>query len=171
MGPEQKVTISEKLFFSPQLTEAEVELRQWFVREYLYDYNPVAAAMRVGFAQPFATEYAKKFMNESYVQRLIRELTLEDNDDDEAVQKGKVRKIESMLLREANYHGEDSSHGARVQALGRLVNVLGMEAPTKGEMNVTHRGAIFLIPTISNIEDWEATVVSEQEKLIDASRL
>jgi hypothetical protein len=161
-----EVKFSPRLFFEKPLDDDDKEIRASFVREYVYDYNAVAACLRIGFMQPFASQYAKTFMNESYVQKLIREVVSGDNGEND---ESDIKQIKASLKREANYHGMDSSHGARVQALGKLVSIHGMEKKTESTVNHVHRGGVLLIPAVAtNRAQWELEVMSEQEVLLDA---
>lgn len=99
----------------PELTPQEKALRDAFVAQYLLDYNPVKAAIRIGYKASIAGTYAARFMDESYVLRKIAEL--ERGDEDIA------RVIKSGLVREANYNGPGASHGARVAAITQLSKI------------------------------------------------
>lgn len=121
----------------PELTESEKQIRNAFVREYLEDYDHIAAAIRIGFMKSFAEDYAHKFMAEPYVQNRIKELELDAGIETDADRT--KRQILAGLKREANYRGEGSSHGARVTALTNLAKLYGMEPATKTqtELKVT----------------------------------
>jgi hypothetical protein len=116
-------------------TDAEKELRVRFVTEYLFDYNSYLACLRLGFNAGFATDYAKKFMEESFVRQLIKQAEI-DAENDNAGESNK-RRIMAALFKEANYHGVGSSHAARVSALAKLTALYGMDAATKIESKVT----------------------------------
>ena len=79
------------LYLDPRLMEPEPSgqekaLRDLFVQEYIKDFDPFQACLRVGFQAAFAVEYAKKFMGEAYVQRRITELqrATPENEDAQA---------------------------------------------------------------------------------------
>lgn len=158
-------------YLQPEIGEDEKRVKDAFCKEYLYDNNAIAACMRIGFMQPFASQFAKQFMNEAYVWWKLRQLTSDKDADDEQAQNEEVNFIKQSLIRESNYHGADSSHGARVQALGKLVAIRGMEQPKKTEVEVTHKGGVMLIPPMANIEQWEDDATASQEKLINASAI
>lgn len=114
------------------LTKQERTLRQRFVEEYLADYDPVAAAIRLGYQEAFAQQYAKQFLAEPYTLKLIKEkeaqfgiLTEEDQHR---------KKIVAGLYREA--HNRFNSGSARVAALTQLAKIIGIEAPVKTELKV-----------------------------------
>jgi len=151
-------------------SENEKKLREWFVSEYLFDYRPYDACLRMGFEEPHATEYARKFMKDSYVQRTIRRYIEEQEDNSEFESEVQKRQVKAALIREANYHGGDSSHGARVQALGKLVSIFGMDAPKKVESNVNVQGGIMVVPAIASVDNWQQSAVTAQQNLIDDSR-
>lgn len=107
-----------------ELSVREKALRDLFVNEYLKDYNPLAAAQRSGFNYSFAQDYAVKFMQESYVQMRIKECEHTPDQDSEELDKRRIRKA---LFEQAFYRGADSSHSARVSALGKLAAIYGMD--------------------------------------------
>jgi len=107
-----------------ELTVREKALRDLFVTEYLTDYNPLAAAQRCGFNYAFAQDYAIKFMEESYVRQRIKDREVAADQDSEEVDKRRIRKA---LFEQAFYRGADSSHSARVSALGKLDAIYGMD--------------------------------------------
>ena len=114
------------------LTKQEKALRQRFVAEYLADYDAFAAAIRLGYQEAFAQQYAKQFLTEPYTLKLIKEkeakfgiLTEEDQHR---------KKIVSGLYREA--HSRFNSGSARVAALTQLAKIIGIEAPVKTELKV-----------------------------------
>lgn len=57
--------------FEKPLNEKEQALRDVFVNEYLKDFNPIRACIRMGFLTSFATDQAKVFMEDGYVLRKI----------------------------------------------------------------------------------------------------
>jgi len=130
---------------APGLSEPERQFRDAFVREYLKDYNAVAAALRMGFSGTYAHDYAKKLMFEPYVQQQITAAEeAEDYTKDPETQR---RQIFKLLKREATFSGAGSTHSARVAALSKLSSFLGMDAPTKTQAEVTLSGGVqFYIP-------------------------
>lgn len=130
---------------APELSDAEREFRDRFVTEYFKDYDFFAATIRMGFSQQYAGDYAKKMMFDPYVRKKIAdaENALDHNADPEAQKK----EVFKLLKREAVFNGHGSSHAARVSALGKLADFLGMEAPKKTQSEVTVNGGIqFYIP-------------------------
>ena len=109
------------------LTKQEKALRQRFVAEYLADYDSVGAAIRLGYQEAFAQQYAKQFLTEPYTLKLIREKEAEFGILTEEDQHRK--KIVSGLYREA--HSRFNSGSARVAALTQLAKIIGIEAPVK----------------------------------------
>ena len=153
------------------LGEQEKALRDTFVAEYLVDYDPLAAAMRCGFAASFAGDYAKKFLNESYVQQRLKQEQLtepgskQDVEDEEKLNK---RKILMGLLREA--HNPMISGSARVAALSRLAVIYGMDQPLKADAAGMHRGGVMMVPAIANLDAWENAAVASQTQLVLEAR-
>lgn len=147
----------------------EKALRDFFVNEYLVDYDPVAAAVRVGYGKSFAKEYAARFMNEPYVLREIqrREGVADNSADDEESEK---KRIIAGLKREANYRGPGSSQSARVAALSRLATLHGMDPQNKPkEPDVLPGEGTFVVPGIMTPEQWEAEAAKQQEALVNGT--
>lgn len=147
------------------LTDREKALRDLFVEHYLVDFNATLAAQRCGFEREFAIEYARKFLEEPYVQQRILQLKFASVDPAKLEAYNKTR-ITNALLAEAHYRGPGSSHAARVSALAKLAAIHGMETPKKIEATIKHRGGVMAIPAIANIDDWEAAAAASQEQLV-----
>jgi hypothetical protein len=114
------------------LTKQEKALRQRFVAEYLADYDSVGAAIRLGYQEAFAQQYAKQFLTEPYTLKLIKEKEAEFGiltEDDQH-----RKKIVAGLYREA--HSRFNSGSARVAALTQLAKIIGIEAPVKTQQEV-----------------------------------
>ena len=114
------------------LTKQEKALRQRFVAEYLADYDAFAAAIRLGYQEAFAQQYAKQFLTEPYTLKLIKEREAEFGILTEEDQHRK--KIVAGLYREA--HSRFNSGSARVAALTQLAKIIGIEAPVKTQQEV-----------------------------------
>lgn len=134
------------------LTERERELRSRFVDEYLVDYIPIAAAIRIGYQESFAEQYARQFLREPYTLQLIaereQELGVEEEEDRHR------KKVIAGLYREA--HAMRNTGSARVAALTAIARIVGLEAPvkTKNEHNVRHSTGDELLDKLS-VEDLE----------------
>ena len=150
---------------SADLTKQEQELRDLFVTEYLLDYDAYAAALRVGFQEQYAHQYASQFMGESYVRKRIAEITHGAPENEKEWKEATQRKIVASMFREANYNGPGSSHGARVAALSKLASLFDMDKPSKVEQTITHKGGVMAVPGIASIDEWEKQALASQEKL------
>lgn len=120
---------------SETLSKTERALRARFVEQYLIDYDPLSAAIRIGYTNSFAEQYAKKFLSETYTLKLIADREVEMGLDTE--ESKHRRKIVTGLYREA--HSRFNSGSARVAALTQLAKITGIEAPVKTvqEVHVT----------------------------------
>lgn len=114
------------------LSKAERKLRDRFVEEYLVDYDAFGAAIRIGYSEAFAQQYAKQFLTEPYTLNRIKEregaLGLNKEEDKHRL------KIVAGLYREAN--NRFNSGAARVAAYSQLAKIVGIEAPVKTEQEV-----------------------------------
>jgi hypothetical protein len=155
----------------PDLSDAERALRDLFVAEYLVDYDHIAAAQRCGFTGQFAKDFANKFMDETYVRRALRaaeEKIPTSKEEIELETAADKQRIVKWLKQEAR--SRTNSGSARVAALARLVSIYGMDAPTKLEQDVTHRGGVMMVPAIADINAWENSAVASQTKLVEEAR-
>lgn len=112
------------------LTDDERNLRDRFVKEYLEDYDQVQAAIRIGYSDQFAKDWASRFMREPYTLNRIKEIQAGEEEGLTPEQLARKRRI-AQLERQANYYGPGSSHGARVSALTQICKLEGIEAPVK----------------------------------------
>lgn len=149
------------------LSDEDRELRDLFVKEFLKDHDYKNAAIRVGFLPAFADQYAAQFASDPYVKKQIDfEMTRELSDEEKAeYDRMMKRRIDAQLMRQAMYKGPGASHGARVSALSKLASIYGMDAPTKVEQTVQHKGGVMVIPTAASLTDWEAEATVSQQKL------
>lgn len=149
----------------PELTERERALRDYFVSQYLLDYDPVAAAQRCGFMKSFAVEYAKRFMAEAYVQTRIKDVELDSTDSKAEARSDKLRVMAS--LRRVAY-SDATPPAARVAALAKLGEYVGIERVGKGKE--AHRGGVMEVPAIADMEAWEEAASASQDKLVADAR-
>ena len=61
--------------YEPALSEREQAVRDYFVNEYLKDFDPFRACVRMGFLAAFAIDQSKIFMQDGYVLRKIAHMT------------------------------------------------------------------------------------------------
>lgn len=163
MGEDNKFWVEGAM--AQELSSSEKELRNKFVDEYMFDFDRVSAAIRVGFTMSFALDWSKRLMEEPYVRQRIAEKLKAGAEDETLENEETKRRIRASLLREANYRGAGSSHAARVGALGKLSSLYGMDAPIKTLQEHLHRGGVMMVPAIASIEDWENEALKSQEKL------
>lgn len=151
------------------LSVDEMSIREQVVREYLYDYSWTKACLRCGYRPEFAADNAERFSKDPYclwrVKELAREKGLNPNPESKAVQveQDKVDII-NALKKEAHYYGPGSSQAARVSALGKLAQLMGMEPPKAVKAEVTATG-VMVVPGIAKINEWEAVAQQAQQKL------
>lgn len=111
--------------FAPQPSAQQKALWDSFVEEYIKDYSPVRAAMRVGFNETFAQEYSKLFMAEPYVQRLITEHELKPAPTEEELNDRYRQQIEQTYLKVMGC-GDPK---AMVAAAAGLAKIRGYDQP------------------------------------------
>lgn len=148
------------------LSPREKALCDFFVEEYLKDYDPVCAAMRCGFMKEFAKTYGPELLSKSYVQQRLqaREEELASSKKDTAKIKAQ---IVAGLLREAHGASISSSASSRVAALSRLATIYELD---KGaEEQKANRSGVMVVPDFATLEEWEAAAKQSQEKLVNDS--
>jgi hypothetical protein len=108
----------------PALTEQEKLLRDYFVDEYLKDFDRYKACLRIGFQPSFADAWADKLFKDGYVQRKITFLTSRPLSGPE--QDAQDRALVETTLRTVMLRGSDS---ARVAAARELNAMKGWSKP------------------------------------------
>lgn len=122
---------------SPILTANEQELRRRFVHEYMKDFSPYDAAVRLGYAGSFAEQYARQFLSETFTLQLIDEQKQRLGLCDEQAEH--KRRIVAGLYKEASC--PFNSGAARVGAYSQLSRIFGIEAPAKTQEVLPSLGA------------------------------
>jgi len=112
-----------------ELSEQEKALRDLFVQEYIKDFDPFQACLRVGFQAAFAVEYAKRFMSEAYVQRKIADLQRATPENEDA----QARQDKALVLSVLRQAAQNGPYASRVQAAAKLATILGLDRPEGGE--------------------------------------
>ena len=143
-----------------RMSPAERLVRERFVHEYLFDFDPSAAARRVGFHGPEAVEAGRKLMDETGVQRMISE-RMRQYDPAKEVTMGRVL---AGLMKEANDRGIGSSHSARVASYMGMAKIMALGETNKTETNV-NLGGVMVVPAPVSIEQWEAQATTSQAQL------
>jgi hypothetical protein len=147
-----------------QLSHYEVELREKFVKEYMFDKNPTKAAIRAGINATYADNYAKEFLSESKVQIMIKRKEIEASvaaADPERMRQDMIISLRQIMI----YDGEGSNASARVAAAKQLAAMLGLEAPSKSETKVEFMGGVMITPATMTVDDWSAHAIDSQSKL------
>jgi transposase len=103
------------------LTEQEKLLRDYFVAEYLKDFNAFQATIRIGFQASFALDWSRRLYECGYVQRKIQHMTRTQKIADEEAK----TLLENELLRIAQC-GSDT---ARVSAIREYNAMKGWSKP------------------------------------------
>jgi len=150
------------------LSVTEKKLREKFVKEYMHDREPYAAALRCGFMSAFALEYSKRFMTEPYVRQLIKKYEESDGVDPRIERARNEKLVESILLKVAQ--DPQSPQSAKVTACTRLSSIYGMDAAQKVKHDINHRGGVMMIPAIADMDDWEKTARESQDNLMRHAR-
>jgi hypothetical protein len=142
-----------------------IATRRLFVAEFVKDFQPTAALLRLGLHFEAPAVVANRWLKEPYTQWLL------DQYIDGATEGALItrNKVISALNREANNYSLDSSGASRVSALGKLAKILGMEID-RTEVNVAVAGGVMLIPVSNSAEDWEKSASKAQLTLKEEAR-
>lgn len=145
------------------LSEDEQMLRKAFVDAYIISRNPIEACVSIGFMSAYAASWAESFMKEGYVLRLIKQMDeIADSKETTLARRNKYR---AWMEKQANYYGEDASHGARVSAIKALMQIEGMDEPTPDEGQVGFKGGVMMVPSLTNPDNWGELAALSQGKL------
>ena len=101
------------------LTPDERLLRDEFVKEYLKDFDPYKAALRMGFQRVFAEDQGQELINDPYVQAQLPKIRPEPKDQFES-----DRQLVMDTLRRAAQNGPFNT---QVQAATMLSRILGID--------------------------------------------
>ncbi len=143
------------------------ELRDAFIKEYMRDFSAINAAIRCGHLKPVAEQIAERYMGEPYVAREIQDrIDALDLDPDGIGHATMKRQVIVGLKTQANYHGQDSSHAARINALNTTAKLLGMEPEKKTSIKVNTSG-VMTVPGIASISEWEQEATASQNELLN----
>lgn len=103
------------------LSQEERALRDMFVVEYLRDYDPYQACLRLGFKQPFAAEWCKKLMAEPYVHRGIangiRALKVDSEEE--------IENDRALIVNGLRQAAQNGPYASRVAAMRELSEMRG----------------------------------------------
>lgn len=174
---------------SPSYDPGMVHTWNQFVEQYLKDYDPFAACLRIDYSMETALEAAKEFMNEPYVRRritMLEEMRLKHIPKTEPLDKEEreakeaefesidftphtpeldQQRIISALMREAHNTGPGSSHAARVTALGQLMKIYNMDKSDDKDTTINNNGGVMIVPAVGSVDDWEAQASGQQAEL------
>lgn len=138
--------------------------RELFVREYMKDFNAVAACQRLGWTYAFPSVVANSFLREDYTQWFLQKC-IDEIDEDSIVTRNR---IQAGLLKETE--GEDrEGRTARITAWRVLAKIKGMEK-TVVEGNLTTDGGVMELPFYPNEEEYKKKTREDQAALKRAVR-
>lgn len=112
------VNFLDRIFYEPAPTEQEKALWDKFVEEYVKDFSPYLACLRVGFADAFALQYGKIFLLKPYVQQKIAEYKNTPNANPN--QRAADEALIAATYREMAQNGNGQTRVAAATGLARL---------------------------------------------------
>lgn len=134
-----------------------------FVDAYIQCHDAPRAAIMAGVSPSTAVQVGYEMLRwPAVIERMDR--IVEELEEERLL----TRKMVLMgLLKEANYHGHDSSHGSRVRAWMGLARIKKMDVQVT-ENNVTVRGGIMVVPmpeSANTIDGWAQFAEEGQRQL------
>lgn len=139
-----------------------------FVEHYLKSFDAPQALIMAGGNPATAGSVAWEMLRWPYVQQLLEE-TVEAMEEEGLLSR---KRVLMGLLKEAHYHGHDSSHGARIRAWMGLARIKKMDVQVT-ENHHTVKGGVMLIPVTpeaETIDGWAQVVSADQAALKDEVR-
>ncbi len=152
------------------LNSLQMQLCDRFIEEYLHDHDVFLAAIRCGFAKSSARDFGDRIFFEPYTQRKLREIRKGEAD---LSKKKRDRKDEEMVREMLVNMSKRAYPASQVAALGKLIGVLGMNAPIKTENTntTTHRGNVMAVPGIvADMDAWQNQAQASQKQLASETR-
>ena len=153
----------DPLLAEADLSESDLLLRKAFVTEYMKCRSAYHACLQLGFLEAYATDWAKSFMGEGIVRRLIADA--ERTEDSEDLTKERRSKYRAWMETEATYRGPGSSHGARVTAISNLMKMEGIDAPVREEDVTGIKGGVMMVPAMTDPDSWGELASNSQANL------
>lgn len=151
---------------APKLTDAERELREKFVAEYLKDGDQYKATLRIGFLHSVASEYSLIFMNCPYVQRRITEAMTTPSFEQE--ERNRDSSLVKNSLRQVIMSG---GYANKINASRALSDLHGLgESNNKKNGTGAVLGGVMVVPAIADIDAWEKEALASQNKLVQDTK-
>ena len=145
------------------LSEAAKIYRDAFCREYIKDFNAIAALARIGCRIKSLRTRAGQLLREPYVANKIDELVRRLRPEDVVTR----QQVMARMWLEANDDGNSSI--ARVAATAHVGKMLGMFKTDDSEDTKTVQTGVMMIPVVS-VDDWASSAATAQALLKSQAR-
>lgn len=150
------------------LTDKQIRFVEDFVTHYLKCFDAPQAYLMAGGSIASVGTKAYEVLRWPAVQQRLEKVVSEMEEEELLTRKD----ILVGLKKEANYHGHDSSHGARIRAWMGLARIKKMDVQVT-ESTHTVKGGVMLIPVVpqaETIDGWAQVVTEEQARLKEEVR-
>ncbi|MBD4207874.1 hypothetical protein GUH47_18140 [Xanthomonas citri pv. citri] len=169
-GPDPESATSKRVarLTSENLRPDQIEMVNAFVAAYLRCFDAPQAFIMAGGKPKSATNRGYEMLRWPATQERLQAAVEALEEEQLLTRKG----ILMGLLKEANYHGHDSSHGSRVRAWMGLARIKKMDVQVT-ENHHTVRGGVMLIPVgpqTDTIDGWAQVVADDQARLKEEVR-
>jgi hypothetical protein len=161
---ENPAITSEEFAIKFNLPFDEVARHKAFVHEYVKDYNPYRAALRMGYPEITAPDTARLELGNAFTQLYLLEIQKAANLES-VVNQGQIA---AKFWEEANRPDSVvsgcamSNSSTRIAALSKLAQMFGMLTPKPKEDQPQVRRIMFVAEPIVN---WEAQAIASQRAL------
>lgn len=150
----------------------EVCRMRHFVHEYIKDFNPTLAALRMGYPDTGAGTVGSLLLGNAFTQLRIGELL--DAMEAEAIVSGS--RIVAGLLKEANAPDVAFSSNAstRIAAWKALAKIKGLDAPKvpdKPGLPLAMLGGVMLVPIATHPDEWGKFAAASQRALKESTAI
>jgi len=118
--------VDPRIHFEPSPSQKQIAVWDLFIAEYVKDYNGVQAAIRIGFNETYAQEYAKVFLTTPYVAKKVADYKTEVG---AAIDNDKLKQMIEQKYIEIMNCGDPKAAAAAAKQLSQMRGIDG--APDK----------------------------------------
>lgn len=145
-----------------QLSPNQLFLKDTFVYEYLKDYDAYRAAICCGMNQTAAKRWVRSYISDPYIQLCISEAEEQEFDENH---NDRVKKQIDVTFAKLMSNPKVSAQN-RIAAAKARAEMLGLNAPSRINVDATVKKVIFLMPATMSAAEWEAQTMASQTLLV-----
>ena len=146
----------------PPLSEDEILLRKEFARLFIDTHDARETCIRLGFAEPYCTDWAVVFLNCGHTLQFI------EKEKELRYSEAGLKDAKFFILRKlaelGDYCGAGFSHSARVAAWVAYSRILGINNDDANDAQ-SESQSVMLVPQFKNASHWSEVSEKSQETL------